>query len=155
MNFYIDGAHTPESIESCVKWFTDLTQNTPGNKYLIFNTTGSRDSLGLLNILRSIKFEKVFFTPNVAGRSQNFDQENINFPTINQMARCQEHHKMWGPDSVVTNSVFHALELIKRDPYHDMRENGPKPMVLATGSLHLVGALLHIVDPDLSMKTDF
>ncbi|XP_015605818.1 folylpolyglutamate synthase, mitochondrial-like isoform X2 [Cephus cinctus] len=154
MDFYVDGAHTIESIEFCVSWFKDVTRNSPERRYLIFNSTGARDSLKLLKPFRTLSFEKVFFVPNVAGTISKTDQQNFSVTTQEQIRRCQWHCEIWGDGSTFANSVSEALERIKKDSSENSNLTN-KPQVLITGSLHLVGAALALIDPDLTMTTNY
>ncbi|KAJ8680461.1 hypothetical protein QAD02_016248 [Eretmocerus hayati] len=158
MDFYIDGAHTEESIECCVSWFRDILKNSSckRSKYLIFNATGNRDSAKLLTPLKEFKFRKAYFVPNIAGLTSNVDQENYNAPARMQMEKCHKHAEIWGENSVIASSVHEALVSIRIDNEGTISDQLiSKPQVLVTGSLHLVGAFLSVIDPDLSMSTQF
>ncbi|XP_014215141.1 folylpolyglutamate synthase, mitochondrial [Copidosoma floridanum] len=157
IDFYVDGAHTEESIECCVTWFQSIVKDPRRNRrYLMFNSTGDRDSAKLLAPLKCLGFRKAFFVPNVAGHLASVDQENYNMPITKQMEKCRFHAEFWGDDSVLSNSVFDALMQIRNDDQvHKTSAESYKPQLLVTGSLHLVGALLSIVDPELIMSTNF
>lgn len=106
--------------------------------------------------LRKIEFVKAFFVPNSAGLIQSADQENFNTPVNKQIEKCRCNAEVWGENAVLSNSVYDALLLIRKGNDLDFsNEENKKPQVLVTGSLHLVGALLSIVDPDLRMSTTF
>ncbi|XP_031779340.1 folylpolyglutamate synthase, mitochondrial isoform X2 [Nasonia vitripennis] len=158
IDFYIDGAHTDESIGCCVEWFKNIIKNTKKerSRYLIFNATGDRDSARLLSPLKELGFKKAFFVPNVAGVVYTVDQENFNMPVANQLEKARKHAEIWGENSVLAGNVYEALTIIRKES-----EASPasvercKPQVLTTGSLHLVGALLSIIDPELTMSTNF
>ena len=86
----------------------------------------------------------------------NVDQENVKLPVAKQMEKCLKNSEIWGENAVLANSVFEALTLIKEDGDIELVQNEErKPQVLVTGSLHLVGALLSIIDPEFSMSTKF
>ncbi|KAK3152989.1 hypothetical protein QOZ80_2BG0166190 [Eleusine coracana subsp. coracana] len=82
--FYLDGAHSPESMEMCARWFTQVT-NSGGNepdflgqphagrnvrKILLFNCMSVRDPQRLLPRLldtcaqNGLHFEQALFVPN-------------------------------------------------------------------------------------------
>lgn len=71
VNYYLDGAHTPESMEICVKWFKTVTKTSTRSKVLIFNMTGERDVEKILSHLIECEFSKVFFVPNISGRNSS------------------------------------------------------------------------------------
>ncbi|XP_047093476.1 folylpolyglutamate synthase-like [Lolium rigidum] len=82
--FYLDGAHSPESMEICAKWFThvtekDITQPGPleqprssskSKKFLLFNCMSVRDPQRLLPRLldtcaqKGLHFDQALFVPN-------------------------------------------------------------------------------------------
>lgn len=152
MDFYLDGAHTDESIDICASWFKNATEHSKGKRYLIFNTIGNRDSIKLLLPLKCLNFDRTYFVPNVAGLINKVDQQNFFTPTEEQKNRCYWHCKVWGQGSVVANSISQVLDHISKENNFKLNctiEN--KPQLLITGSLHLVGAALTLLDPDLSM----
>lgn len=63
--FFIDGAHTIESISVCRNWFINKTSGSSNPKALIFNLTGNRDVGIFVNELSKCNFNIVIFTPNV------------------------------------------------------------------------------------------
>lgn len=45
ITYYMDGAHTVESIDQFVKWFTEINPNSDRERnVLLFNYTGERDA---------------------------------------------------------------------------------------------------------------
>ncbi|EZA58018.1 hypothetical protein DMN91_006055 [Ooceraea biroi] len=147
-DFYLDGAHTVESVVNCASWFKRASRRA-SRKFLIFNTTGDRNSSELLKPLRSLDFEKAYFVPNCAGITSIEDLTN--HAAINeQRKRCEKHCELWGKDSVLKSSITEAL--------FDVRTcasaTSDKVEILVTGSLHLVGALLTVLDPNLTMTSD-
>ncbi|XP_039308040.1 folylpolyglutamate synthase, mitochondrial isoform X2 [Solenopsis invicta] len=151
-NFFLDGAHTIESIINCVSWFKRVSRKT-SSKFLIFNISGDRNSLELLKLLRPLNFDKVYFAPNYAGVTSVEDLSN--YALIDeQRKKCKKHCELWGEGSVSKNSVAEVLYDIKR--HVSLRtDSDDKVEILVTGSLHLIGALLAILDPNLTMTSDF
>jgi folylpolyglutamate synthase len=69
VTYYIDGAHTIESIEQFLQWFKKIKINNNNNmnekNVLLFNYTGERDSLHFLEILTvSLIIKKIFLSKN-------------------------------------------------------------------------------------------
>ncbi|KAK2579635.1 hypothetical protein KPH14_011562 [Odynerus spinipes] len=155
IDFYLDGAHTLESIDCCISWFNSHIEKKAGKRYLIFNITGQRDTSRFLTLLKSVKFHRVYFVPNLSGIPDIDDQTNITF-IDKQIPRCQQHCEIWGEGSTVANNVMEILCNIKTE-YGNKEPIACKDraQVLITGSLHLVGAALAILDPDLTMSTTF
>ncbi|XP_044728349.1 folylpolyglutamate synthase, mitochondrial-like isoform X2 [Chrysoperla carnea] len=151
--FFLDGAHTIESLAKCIEWFTKQIGVSDNENILIFNVTGDRDSQQLLKLLNNVNFKNVIFVPNnaYAQDDNHLDQVNYNSPTNLQLKRCEDHKKIWeniNKNKSIVNvypSVSHALEMLK---LHEK-----KPNVLVTGSLHLIGAVLKLIDPDLRLST--
>lgn len=63
--FYLDGAHTIDSMRICSSWFKSQINKNSLN-ILIFNVTGDRDSNRIMTSLHSnITFDYVCFTTNI------------------------------------------------------------------------------------------
>ncbi|XP_076755926.1 folylpolyglutamate synthase 1 isoform X2 [Xylocopa sonorina] len=154
-SFFLDGAHTIESMESCISWFIDVSNRSKGNKILIFNTSGTRDPTKLLLPLKSLQFDKAYFVPNFAG-VESLDDETNCISMDEQKTKCEMNSKIWGTNSVVANSVFEVLQDIRNTSQQkNNRNSSENNQILVTGSLHLIGAVLAVLDPHLTMKTQF
>ncbi|CAH2095873.1 unnamed protein product [Euphydryas editha] len=143
--FFLDGAHTKESMEICVKWFEENNRNS--KKVLIFSATGDRDAAVLLKVLSQIDFEEVFFVIPTAHKKVT--QKNDNFSMLEQkelLSRCENHATIW--KQLNKHSKVTTLECVS-DVLECININS-NMSVLITGSLHLVGAALSIMDPSLS-----
>ncbi|XP_012287873.1 folylpolyglutamate synthase, mitochondrial-like [Orussus abietinus] len=156
MTFYLDGAHTIESIAICCLWFKNATCHTYGKRFLIFNLTGDRDAVCLLRSLKTLNFDRTYFVPNIAGSNSTIDQENYSVPVEQQIIKCHKYCEIWGPNSIVMNNVSEALNHAKEESRleHNFTPEY-KTQVLVTGSLHLIGATLACLDPNLTMTTNF
>nr|XP_049698028.1 folylpolyglutamate synthase, mitochondrial isoform X1 [Helicoverpa armigera] len=147
--FYLDGAHTKESMEICAQWFKNT--NRLHDKVLIFSATGDRDAEMLLHPLHDVGFKSVYFVVPTAYK--NIAQNNDNYSLVEQeelIARCEKHASIWQHlqegciDVKVAGCVADALVDLKKQKIVD------RSSVLITGSLHLVGAALSILDPNIS-----
>lgn len=70
ITYFLDGAHTRDSMEICADWFSKQLKNKTDKKIdykniLIFNVTGDRDSELIMKQLHSIGFDYVCFTTNI------------------------------------------------------------------------------------------
>ncbi|XP_037963877.2 folylpolyglutamate synthase, mitochondrial isoform X1 [Plutella xylostella] len=146
--FYLDGAHTKESVEICAEWFQRHADRS--DKILIFSATGDRNSEILLAPLTNIKFQKVYFVVPTAFK--NINEKNDNYSLLEReevIARCHKHNTTWknlhGNDNVPQTSVMECVA----DALTDIKQSDTLPQVLITGSLHLVGAALAVLDCDL------
>lgn len=155
-DFFLDGAHTVESIDNCISWFKRVSRKT-STKFLIFNISGNRDSLQFLKLLKSLDFDKTYFTPTCVGVPSIEDMNSMHYAQNKmdeQRKKCEKHCELWGENSVLKNNVSEVLVDIKRYASLKMTRND-KMEVLVTGSLHLIGAVLTILDPNLTMSSDF
>lgn len=152
INWYIDGAHTKESVEAASKWFAETVSKSINKKILVFNQQ-SRDAKALLRFLHeivypSVKFDHVIFTTNVTWKSGDYSADLVSLNTSKeevdnlsvQKALKEEWVSITGNDSKVdvTSSIESALELVKS--YNSTID------VFVTGSLHLVGGLMVAFD---------
>lgn len=80
LTYFLDGAHTKESMEVCTDWFSKQIENSQDDlNILVFNVTGDRDSAAILSSLHSVNFHYVLFSTNIS----NSDSEN---------GKCGESH---------------------------------------------------------------
>ncbi|KAH3796783.1 hypothetical protein DPMN_150354 [Dreissena polymorpha] len=93
--FYLDGAHTVESIQQCVEWFKTETEAEKSNyrdgvyRILLYNCTGDRDSFTLMKPLVSCGFDAALFCPNLAYEiALSADQTNNTVTKESQCKRC-------------------------------------------------------------------
>ncbi|CAL4942611.1 unnamed protein product [Urochloa decumbens] len=177
--FYLDGAHSPESMEMCARWFAHVTNNdriqevsleqphTDRNsrKILLFNCMTVRDPQRLLPCLldtcaqNDIHFEQALFVPN---QSQYNKLGSLASPP----SKCEQIDLSWqlslqrvweslpnsnkglnGANSSRTSSVFESLPLAIQWLRETAQQNqSTQFQVLVTGSLHLVGDVLRLLE---------
>ncbi|XP_015185851.1 PREDICTED: folylpolyglutamate synthase, mitochondrial-like [Polistes dominula] len=154
-DFYLDGAHTMESMDCCISWFSNQIENVNGKRYLIFNMIGKRNVSPFIKSLKKIQFHKVYFVPNLSGIPE-VDIQSTTISINEQKNKCQEYCKMWGEHSVVAENVMEIFNDIKMEHAVEKANiSKDRSQILITGSLHLVGAALAILDPNLTMTTKF
>ncbi|XP_071820478.1 folylpolyglutamate synthase, mitochondrial-like isoform X2 [Apostichopus japonicus] len=158
VTYYIDGAHTIRSIEACRRWFLDETfkerQNLGDNvaKILVFNSTGKRDSIALLKPLMECKFDGVVFCPNVVSEHDgknspaavpslfsDIPAQTVAVPSITdalQWAACAKDPHLSSPSREYSTPAEAAIA-------------ADHIQVLVTGSIHLVGGVIKVLNPDL------
>ncbi|KAG7202509.1 hypothetical protein KM043_017072 [Ampulex compressa] len=98
---------------------------------------------------------ETYFVPNLTGIPSIEDM--IDYTLIDeQRDKCKIHCQVWGTNAILADNVAQVLHHIKQGlrtkPNYDIKH---KPQVLVTGSLHLVGAVLSILDPHMTMTTNF
>ncbi|XP_028159838.1 folylpolyglutamate synthase, mitochondrial-like isoform X1 [Ostrinia furnacalis] len=149
--FYLDGAHTKESIEICASWFSDNNRNQ--DKILIFSVTGDRKPEILLKPLADLGFTHVYFVVPTAHKAIN--EHNDNYSKVEQadfISRCERNAEAWKQlNENAGHSNISVLECV-HDALVSIKNNNKNcnVSVLVTGSLHLVGATLCILDPNLN-----
>ncbi|XP_019874923.2 folylpolyglutamate synthase, mitochondrial isoform X2 [Aethina tumida] len=139
--YFLDGAHTMESINVCNKWFSEKTKNSKKKKALMFNLTGERDSETILKELHKQQFDLVAFVPNQSISDSKSDK---------QLKRCEEHMMVWlklNENELNTSTVKVFTSVLNSIEY--LEGTKQEYDLLVTGSLHLIGAVLGVLDPNL------
>ncbi|KAI8624107.1 FolC bifunctional protein [Xylariaceae sp. FL1651] len=177
ITWLIDGAHTAESLTEVARWFTGKakanTQSTYKAKTILLFNQQDRDAAKLVRGLlgdidadvsslgnqeKGLMFTHAIFTrndllPRVTSSSRDEEAEPERDLSVQQSAA--EALRVTSPStriSVLDNVADAVAEI--RDLANDSRNDGngspqeEKTTVLATGSLHLVGALLRTLEPD-------
>lgn len=172
ITYYLDGAHTTESMNICAKWYKDKTKLSKNKKVLLYNSTGDRNSQDFFRYLVGIQFDMVLFVPNISKNETSGESEqilkcnklketwqdvistsndcslnngfsplngNVAEKDVNNHSVSSAHNQ----EQIVTvlPNILSALQLL--DGEHIKYD------LLVTGSLHLVGCLLSLIDPDL------
>lgn len=128
ITYYLDGAHTAESLQLCADWFNVETlkeaASLSGNRIvrvLLFNMTGDRKPESLLSCLLACNFDFAVFCPNIHSRSRdNSDLTNLTVTIKSQIQRCEDNCKIWlqlyseysqksdsFPNHVMSSNIFH------------------------------------------------
>lgn len=171
--YYLDGAHTIESMKNCCDWFDesikdDSVENqasvskkkTKANKtarklrVLVFNCTGQRDPAQMLKIIHKLGFDFAIFTTNRVNKQKRLNADNTNFTVTEQQETntCQKNVHTWLEldSKAKVLSVPCISDAIQR--IDEIQCNNGPVQVLVTGSIHLVGGFLSILHPDYSQN---
>ena len=161
--WHIDGAHTLESIEAAGTWFASQIHGAAqyrASRVLIFNQQ-TRDADALARALHRAlttalqeqhPFTHAIFCSNVtfwdAGYSPDLVSVNTNAQVVKQLdvqKRLAETWRAVDPDAVVvvTRTIEEAVQRV-RAISQGGRDGDTR--VLVTGSLHLVGGFLDVVE---------
>lgn len=153
VTFFLDGAHTKESMCITSNWFLSKIDKSRENmNILIFNVTKGRNSKQILQSLHSVAFDEVIFTTNNdIGESSRLDENYSDTRKNVQYQRCLEHKKNWEQlceEKILQkthieccHTILEAMNLI-----YKIRENNRIQVnILITGSLHLVGGALKLI----------
>ncbi|XP_025425905.1 putative folylpolyglutamate synthase isoform X2 [Sipha flava] len=145
--YFLDGAHTVESIQLCSKWYSDLYPKSEINvkNILIFNVTALRDYGTFLKILSTVnKIDLVLLCPIVTSiMNRRLDTVDINYDYNEQLVKCHNMKKLIDFCNV---EVLESIdETIKHVQFCSSSEKNTYFRVLVTGSLKLVGGVLEVL----------
>lgn len=169
ISWYIDGGHTLESIRFAGEWFaSQLVASTWTTKprVLIFNQQ-TRDSVALAralyqtlsNALGSEKpFTHAIFCTNVtykeAGYRPDLVSSNINASDVEKLRVQTALAETWksidpSTEVLVKGTIEEAVEFV-RSLGEQTKAGDGDTKVLVTGSLHLVGGFLDVIETKLA-----
>ena len=164
ITFFVDGAHTPESVDACAAWFSSASsaRSSSTERIVIFNCMEERDPQSLLEPLQERLIEKnalpseIIFSPTISSYTKLNQQTNA--VDVSWQGRLQvtwdkmmKQRKGLVPGQRATvscqSSVSPSLhETLRR--VRTMSQKLPKNKklhVLVTGSLYLVGDMLQLL----------
>jgi len=158
--YFMDGAHTAESIRTCVDWFESTSKSSNGlepYRILLFNCTGQRSAADLILPVMDISFDQAIFSPNNAYdiKQKASDQSNFNVDRERELQiteqLCTSFLSYYNERHVETSLPTKTFSCLNDALNHitGESENKPEVHVLVTGSLLLVGGLLRLIDPNL------
>ncbi|KAK7962230.1 uncharacterized protein PG986_003055 [Apiospora aurea] len=157
VTWLIDGAHTAESLREVARWFASKRSTAANTRHVLLFNQQERDAAKLLEDLYSgiqqsasspdttAIFDKAVFTRNeLHPRSTDEAERDVSVQNAGAQAlsRLSPNSQVVACDNVA-DAVF---EVRKNDPAQ--KDTMEKTIVLVTGSLHLVGALLRTLEPD-------
>ncbi len=164
INWYIDGAHTRESIIASTNWFKTITSKNITHRILLFNQQ-TRDANSLINHLNGvlqpedIKFTEAIFTTNKTFSNGAYKPDLLSLNTskeqVDDLTIQKDLKENWNKniDSNTKTFIFKDIEdsiNLIRKLSNDVKneENGIENVidVFVTGSLHLVGGVLVVLD---------
>lgn len=150
IKWFIDGAHTKESITEAAKWMASVS-SPDSSKILLFNQQ-TRDANALVSTLFSVlsshnvRFSQAVFTTNVTWSSGQYSEEltalNTSRDEVDHLVVQKKLAQTWTDlDSQCTAHVFASIE---SSVEYISGQDGPI-QVFVTGSLHLVGGFLTVL----------
>jgi folylpolyglutamate synthase len=144
IEWHVDGAHTDDSLAGVGKWFAGRAHGDEV-RVLVFNQQ-ERDPAPLLRaLLAGIKdgtaFTHAIFTRNDEQKSEGEDRD------LSVQIRAQETMREVDgtTETTVQDAVQPTIEQVKSIAAQ-ARKDGKTCKVLVTGSFHLVGAVLKLID---------
>ncbi|KAL4143021.1 hypothetical protein QTP88_005400 [Uroleucon formosanum] len=147
LSYFLDGAHTIESIQLCSKWYQNICSKSQLNtqNILIFNVTALRDYYKFLKIiLAENKIDLVLICPIITSIvNRRPDTVDLNFNYEEQLVKC---YNMKNSIDFCDVKVFNSIqETIKHVEMCSSSEKNTSYQVLVTGSLKLVGGVLEVL----------
>lgn len=150
VEWYLDGAHTQESITEAGSWFSSKVSSTAKHKVLLFNQQ-TRDANALVSTLSkalgNVEFDHVIFCTNVTWSSGSYSAELTSFNTskddVDHLVVQKALAEAWS--KIDEHSERHVFGNIQ-DSVEFVRKLDGETQVLVTGSLHLVGGFLAVYD---------
>ncbi|KAI1425088.1 tetrahydrofolylpolyglutamate synthase [Xylaria sp. FL1777] len=161
--WHIDGAHTVDSLKMATKWFAGECRTKPGPKALIFNQQGREEAVQFLEgMIMALKthgqgtndaFEHVVFCTNVTHAKTGYKRDFVNHQydpeAVKALTAQRGFAEKWSAlDPKANIAVVPTIE----DAINHVRGLGASAsdeqavQALITGSLHLVGGALAILE---------
>ncbi|ODM20664.1 hypothetical protein SI65_03717 [Aspergillus cristatus] len=159
-HWHLDGAHTEASLEVASLWFGKISQerhrDTP--RVLVFNQQSKRrDAVSLLRTIHQtlydhfkMSFQYALFCTNVTYKDNSYSPDLVDKSTdpktLQNLSLQRELADVWhdlSPETEVAAlpSIEGAVEYIK-----NINGGVGESQVLVTGSLHLVGGAIAVLD---------
>ncbi|RBQ78998.1 hypothetical protein FVER14953_00507 [Fusarium verticillioides] len=146
IGWYLDGAHTKDSMYEVAKWFASNVENDESS-ILVFNQQ-ERDATQLLAILldtvqeftgRENIFSHALFTRNDQ-KGPSTDEEARDLSVQTRVARMMAER--------AANCEVNTFDNIQDAVSEARKVAGSHQKVLATGSMYLVGGVLRALEPE-------
>ncbi|POR38031.1 Folylpolyglutamate synthase [Tolypocladium paradoxum] len=161
--WYVDGAHTADSLKMSSRWFADETSDRPGPRVMIFNQQGRSEAVDFLASIHGTtargtstdapSFDHVVFCTNVTyaatGYKRDFVNHQIDPRDIENMTVQRRFAEKWSEldpaaKVVVLPTIEEALDYARHLGQGVVQ--GERVQAYVTGSLHLVGGALGILE---------
>lgn len=134
----------------CSNWYSEVVETTSTRKRaLIFHCTADRDPSSLLPFLTKHIFDYSLFCPTVLSTlpDKKSDVANFNQSAAVQRARSDQCATTWKKigtgEVLVFDCITSAIQWV------ESLSDTENLDVLVTGSLHLVGGVLSLIEPSL------
>lgn len=161
ITWYIDGAHTLESVNVASNWFKTEVSTRKTTKILLFNQQSRENASALLerlyrNVVDStLKFDHVIFTTNITWSDGSYNSDLVSLNNSkDQIDKLVVQKELAGKWSTLDQElgltsrkhVFPDIETSLR--FIKSLTNEKEAEVFVCGSLHLVGGFLAVLDGD-------
>lgn len=156
--WYLDGAHTIDSIKKSTDWFVQTQLDKPKKsqkKTILFFNQQSRedhvkDFLKYINTAttdKGICFDEILFSTNKTwskGYSTDLISMNVDSKQVDALTVQKKLKDIWLTENNSKSDIkiFDSIE----DTYKYIKQKDGEVDIFVTGSLHLVGGLLVVLD---------
>lgn len=161
ITYLLDGAHTPKSMEACSEWAQEEIVHLKKEnvkKILLFQCTADRCPSTLIQYLKPLGISQIVSCPTQLYSSvdKSADSTNLNASRDEQMEKATQCVKSWkesidhpvSDDQMkVFDCISSAFEFIESEA-----SSSQEILVLVTGSLHLVGGVLNLIETKTHQK---
>ncbi|KAI1202731.1 tetrahydrofolylpolyglutamate synthase [Nemania serpens] len=161
--WHIDGAHTVDSLKTATKWFAGECGTKTGPKALVFNQQGREEAVQFLEgMFTALKthgqaannaFDHVIFCTNVTHAETGYNRDLVNYQydpdAIKALTAQYGFAKKWAaldPKATITVAPTIADAINHVRGLGASVNEGQTVQALITGSLHLVGGALAILE---------
>ena len=145
VQWYVDGAHTAESISQCLEWFKRVQGmlSSPREKILVFGCQNDKDPNKIFKAFKEsgVHFNKVIFCPPGAKYPQEVSTEGTSWE--NKLKLLWEDFEMGSHDVRVLDDPNVAIAQVCAE---QSQTNGSD--VVVTGSLFLAGQAIQMLAPE-------
>ncbi|KAM7198246.1 Mur ligase [Naviculisporaceae sp. PSN 640] len=161
--WHVDGAHTVDSLKMAARWFVGELKR-PGPRVLIFNQQGRSEAIdfldGLCNTVKNadpngVGFQHVIFCTNVTYAVTGYKRDFVNHQhdpkEIENLTMQRAFAEKWSAldptaEVSVVPSIEEAINAARGLAETELKGDDEKVHALITGSLHLVGGALQILE---------
>ncbi|KAK6387498.1 Folylpolyglutamate synthetase [Exophiala oligosperma] len=161
--WHLDGAHTVDSLKVAAQWFA--RQSKEGTfRILLFNQQSRPEADDLLRRLQlelindcGLRFDHVIFSTNVTRKSTGyrieFENRNTSTQAVKELAVQKRFAEVWAESDQMP--IIHTLPTIQDaiELIEELSEEQEATDVFVTGSIHLVGGILALLEGAASPAT--
>ncbi|CAI2348319.1 unnamed protein product [Caenorhabditis sp. 36 PRJEB53466] len=160
ITYLLDGAHTPKSMEACVRWAgkeLETLGKKDVKKIVLFQCTADRCPSTLIQYLKPLDISQIVSCPTqlFASVDRSADSTNLNASRDEQMEKAKQCVASWKEsiDHAVDEDQMQVFDCISSAyEFIEAQAASQEICVVVTGSLHLVGGVLNLIQSQHNPK---